>query len=108
MGVSGTATLRALRKLTDLIQHFIALIKDEDLDVSESKLLVADKGIESAGCRNNDMWMRVLIRQNLNVFLHRGSTVEYCRLDLWHILAESCILVFDLIGQFARVTHDEH
>lgn len=54
------------------------------------------------------MRVGVLVLQDLGVLLDRGSTVEDSGLDLWHILAESGVFVLDLVGQLARVAHDEN
>ena len=39
--------------------------------------------------------------------MHRCSAVEDPSLDVWKVLAEAGILVLDLIGEFAGVTHDK-
>jgi len=92
---------------TNLIQHLIALIKDEDLDIPKPKFLLSDQGVQSAGCRNDDVGVGVLISQGFDILLHRRSAVEDCRLDLRKVLAEACVLILNLVCQLAGVAHNK-
>lgn len=51
--------------------------------------------------------MSVLVLQDLDVLLHRGTTVEDRGLDLGHVLAETSVFVLDLVGQLAGMAHDQ-
>ena len=51
--------------------------------------------------------MGVFIRQSFDVLLHRCSAVKDASLDIGKILAEPGVFVLNLIGEFARVTHDK-
>lgn len=53
------------------------------------------------------MGVRFFVGEDLDIFLHRCSAVEYRHLDFWNILAESCKLVFDLVRKFAGVRHNQ-
>lgn len=53
------------------------------------------------------MWVGLLVGQDLNVLLHWGTAVKDSGLDVRHVLAESGILVLDLVGELTGVAHDE-
>lgn len=93
---------------TNLVKHLVTLIENEDLAASEAEVLVADQGVQTAGGGNDDVWVGVLVLQDLGVLLDGGSTVEDSGLDLGHVLAESGVLVLDLVGQLTSVAHDEN
>lgn len=90
-----------------MIQHLITLIENEDLAAAETQEFVSYKSVQSTRCRNDDMRMCLLVLQDFGVLLNRSSTVEDGCFDIRHVLAESCVLVLDLICQFTSVTHDE-
>ena len=94
-----------LRRPTNLVQHFIAFVKNENLDVTHPKLLISYQSIHSAWRCHDNVGMSVLVGQNLDVLLHRSPAVEYRRLGFWHILAKPSVLVFDLIRKLAGVAH---
>jgi hypothetical protein len=91
-----------------LVEHLVALIEDEGFDVAQGKNLVADKSIETARGSNNDIRVRLLVLEELDVLCHGCSAVEDRGLDVWEVFAESCVLVLDLVSQFASVAHDQH
>lgn len=93
---------------TNLVKHFVTLIQDKDFDAAEPKFFLPDEGVHPTGCGNNDVWMSVFIRQGLDILGHRGTAVKNRRLDSGHVLAETLIFVFDLVCQFAGMTHDEY
>lgn len=93
---------------TDLIEHLVALIQNESLNTAESELLLPDEGIETSGCRNDDVRMRLLVLQNLLVLLDVGTAVEHGRLHLRHVLAETLIFVTNLEGKLTSVAHNQH
>ena len=51
--------------------------------------------------------MCLLVLQNLSVLLDWGSSVEHCSLDVWHVLAETGILVLNLVSQLTSVAHNQ-
>jgi len=91
----------------NLVQHLITLIEDESLDVAEAKLLVSNQSVQTARSSDDDVWMGLLVGQELNVLLHWGTAVKDSGLDIGHVLAESGVLVLDLVGQLTGVAHDE-
>lgn len=93
---------------TNLIEHLIALIEDESFDIPQRKFLLADQSVQATGCANDDVRVRLRVRQNLNVLLHRGSAVKDSSLDVRKVFAESSILILDLISELSGVTHDEN
>lgn len=92
--------------LTILIQHLVALIENEVLQVGEAKDLVTDEGIDTAGSSNDDVRVSVLVLQHSDVLLDRSSAVEDADLDVRQELCEAIVLVLDLVCQFTGVTHD--
>lgn len=70
-------------------------------------MLVSDQGVQSTGCSDDDMWVSILVLQELGILLNRSSTVEDCGLDFGHILAEASIFVLDLVSQLAGVAHNK-
>lgn len=51
------------RPLTDLIQHLVALIENEVLDVSQRQSFVSDKSIETTWSSNNDIGVLLFVLQ---------------------------------------------
>lgn len=92
---------------TNLIQHLVTFVKNEDLYTSETELLVADQCVQPTRCGDDDVRVGVFVCQCLDVLLHRRSTVKDSSLDIWKVLAEPGIFVLDLICEFTGVTHDE-
>jgi hypothetical protein len=94
--------------LTRLVEHLVALIEHEDANASKSKGLVTDKSLETTGSTDNDVRAGVLVLQSLHVGLDGGTTEEDASLDVGHVLAESVVLIANLVGQFTSVAHDNH
>jgi hypothetical protein len=88
-----------------LLQHFIALIENEMLEMLQVELLVADEGENAAGCADNDMRCHRL--QRLLVLLNRHAAEEHSDLNARHVLAEALIFLADLESELASMTHDE-
>ena len=95
-------------QLTDLIEHLVALIEDEALDVAKTELLVADQGVQTTGSSNNDVRVGLLAGEELDILLHRSTTVENSSLHIGHVLAEPGVFVLNLIGELTSVAHDEN
>lgn len=98
---------RLCSELTNLVQHLVTLIEDESLDVAEAKLLVSNQSVQTTRCGDDDVWVGLLVGQKLNVLLHWSTAVKDSGLDVRHVLAESGILVLDLVGELTGVAHDE-
>jgi hypothetical protein len=90
-----------------LVKHLVALIENEDLAAVETKVLVSHESVQSAGCGDNDVRVGVLVLQNLGVLLDRGSSVENSGLHIGHVLAETCVFVFDLVSKLTSVAHNQ-
>ena len=93
---------------TDLIQHLVTLIEDEDLHTIEAKLLLANQCVQPTRCCDDDVGVGIFVGKRLNVLLHWSSTVEDTGLDLWQIFGKARILVLDLIRELTRVAHDKN
>src|SRR6266536_5724210 len=96
------------RFLTNLIQHLVTLIKNEDLAAAEAQELVTDESVQTTWCGDDDVWMCLLVLENLGILLDGSSTIEDCSFDIWHIFAETCVFVLDLICKLTSVTHNEN
>lgn len=68
---------------------------------------VTDKSIDTTGCANNDVRVRVLVAKELNVLLDGCSSVENTDLDVRQELGKAVVFVTDLVGQLAGVAHDQ-
>lgn len=93
--------------LTNLVQHLVTFVQNECLDVAQREFLLADQGIQTTGGTDNDVGERLFVRQDFNVLLDRSTSVEDCSLHIGKVLAESRILVLDLIRQFTGVAHNK-
>ena len=93
--------------LTDLVQHLVTFIENKNLDAAKTQVLVADEGVQSTGCSNDDVWVGLLVLEKLGILYDGGSTVEDCGLHIWHILAETSVFVLDLVRKFSGMAHDE-
>jgi hypothetical protein len=95
-------------RLTNLVQHLVAFVKNEHADVPQPKLLVADESIQTSGSGHDDMRMGIFVRENLVILRNGGTTVEDGSLDLRHVPAEARILVLDLVSELSSVAHHQH
>lgn len=90
-----------------MIKHFVTLIENEDLATVQAKVLVSHKSVQSTGCGNNDVGVSVLVLQDLGILLDRSSSVENSCLHIGHILAETCVLVLDLVSKLTSMAHNQ-
>jgi len=95
------------RESADGLEHLIALIEDEVLDVSDAEDLIADETIESTGRGDDDMRTGILVLDEFDVLVNRGAAVEDRGADVGHVLPEAGVFIADLEGEFAGVTEDE-
>jgi len=91
-----------------LVQHLVALVQHETLEVAQIQFLLSDKSVQTAGRSDNNIGIVLLIAKELNVLLDRRSSVENGGLHVRQVLAEPSILVFDLVGKLARVAHNQN
>lgn len=77
------------------------------LDAFGIECFVSHEPIETAGRRNDDVRALCLVLEDLDVLGDWGSTVEHGGPHVGHVLGESPVLVFNLVGQFTSVAHDE-
>ena len=70
-------------------------------------MFISDQGIETTGSGNDDVGMCVLVFQNGNVLVDFDTSIKDGSFDFRHILAESSVLVLDLICKFSSMAHDE-
>lgn len=92
--------------LTGLVEHLVALIENKDTDTAEAESLVADKSLETTGCADDDVGAGILVLQGFHVGLDGRTTVEDTCLDVGHVLAETIVLIANLVGQLTGVAHD--
>lgn len=53
------------------------------------------------------MRVGILVLEDFGILLDGGPSVENGGLDIRHVLAESSVLVLDLVGQLTSVAHDQ-
>mmetsp|Transcript_23196 Transcript_23196/g.59619 ORF Transcript_23196/g.59619 Transcript_23196/m.59619 type:complete len:325 (+) Transcript_23196:629-1603(+) len=90
----------------ELLEHLVALIEDEVLDLAEVEVLVARKRQHAP--RRADEDVRRVRLEDLLVLGDGHATVEDARLDVGQVPGEPHKLVVDLEGQLARVAHHDH
>lgn len=95
-------------KHTNLVKHLVALVKNKTLDASKTQLLVPDKRVKPSRCADDNVRVCLLVGEELDVLLHWRTTVEDGSLDVRHVLAESGILVLDLVGELTGVAHNQY
>ena len=84
-------------KLTQLLQHFVALVQNEVLYVLGVERLVLDKSQDAA--RSADDNVGAVVLQHFLVLLYTDTTKEDGHLDVVKVLAEPLVLFVDLEGQ---------
>ena len=94
-------------KRTYLVKHLVAFVQNEGLDVAKGEHLVSDKGVESARCSNDDIWVGLFVLEQIDVFLNRCAAVEDRGLDVREVLAEASVFVLDLVGELSSMAHDQ-
>lgn len=94
--------------LTDLVKHLVAFVKNEHTHAAEAQVLVAHKSIKPAWGTDNNVWVRLLVFEDLGILLDRSTAVENTRLDVRHVLAEAVILVPNLESELTSVAHHQH
>jgi hypothetical protein len=105
--VSQTARQYVDAVLTRLVQHLVALVKNEMLQVGKSQMPITDKGVNTTGGAHDDVGVCFLVAEELDILLDWGSAVEYADLDVGQELCEAIVFVADLVCQLACVTHNQ-
>lgn len=88
-----------------MLQHLIALIKNEVFDVLQAEGLLEDECADTPGSSNNNM--RAVLFQDLLILLDGHATKEHRHLDSGHVLGETLILFANLEGQLSSVAHNK-
>lgn len=70
-------------------------------------MLLADESVQATWSSDDDVWVGLWVLENLGIGLDWGSSVEDSGLNFWHVLAESGVLVLDLVGKLTGVAHDK-
>jgi hypothetical protein len=91
--------------LTRLVQHLVALIEDEVLQVGKAKMSITNEGVDTTGSTDNDVGVGLLVAKKLDVLLNGSSSVKDTNLDVRQELSKAVVLVADLVGQLASVAH---
>jgi hypothetical protein len=99
---------RGRTTLTRLIKHLVALIQDENANAAKTESLVADKSLETTWSTNNDVGAGVLVLEGFHVRLDGSTTIEDGCLDVGHILAETVVLITNLVSKLTSVAHDHN
>ncbi len=68
-------------------------------------MFISTQSVQSSRSGNNDMWVRVFIFKEFGILDNWCSSVKDSGLHVWHILAESGVLILDLVSQLASVAH---
>jgi hypothetical protein len=93
---------------TRLLQHLVALIKNEDTNASKSKCLVPNQSLKSTGSTDNDMGAGIFVLDSFNVLVDGSTAIEDASLDVGHVFTKSVVLIANLVGQLTSVTHDDN
>ena len=77
------------------------------LQVGKTKMLVANERVDAARSTNDDVGVRLLVAEELDVLGDRCASVEDTDLNIWQELGEAVVLIPNLVGQLTSVAHDE-
>lgn len=91
---------------TNLLEYLVALVDHKALDIAQTKVLVANEGVKTAGSGDDDVRVSSLVLENRDVVLDGSTTVEDRGLNVRQVLAETCVLVLDLESQFTGVANN--
>lgn len=92
--------------LTDIVEKFVALVKNEDLQVVHWNMASLCK-VKSTAWSSNDDMRRVQTLEKFDLLILWLTTIDDLSADLVHELGEALKFVFDLVGQFTSVAQDE-
>lgn len=77
-------------------------------ETTEPEVLIADKRVEATGRGNDDVRVRFLVLELLDILVDLDATVEDRCPDVRDVFAEPCVLVLDLEGELSSVAHDQY
>jgi hypothetical protein len=77
------------------------------LQVCETEMPVTHERVDTTGSSDDDMWVSVLVAEQLDVLLNRGTSVENTNPDIGKELGETVVFVSNLVRQLTCVAHDE-
>ena len=95
-------------RLTELFEHFIALVENKMLHVFRIEDLIPGESVQSSGRGNNDVWAFALVPQIFSVLGYRGATIESADTDIGHVLGKASVFVLDLESEFPGMTKDQN
>jgi hypothetical protein len=94
-----SASLGALS--TELLEHFIALVQDEELHLVQLERLSSDQRKEPSRSANQDVRRGRL--EHLLLLEHRLASIDHLGLHSGHVFREAVELLLDLVGQLVSV-----
>lgn len=94
------------RELTDVLEHLIALVENENLEVIEVQRLVLGEVEDTAWGANDDVRSAWAL-QHLLLLLERLAAQEALRSHVRHEFGETSEFTLDLVGELAGVSEDE-
>ncbi len=86
--------------LTDFIQHFVAFVENEDLQVWQVEVTLLDKLEDSSWCTDNDVRLLETLEES-DVITDGDTSIDNLSSDVWHLRLQSHKLLFDLICQLS-------
>lgn len=92
----------------DLLQHLVALIQNKVLHAASLQALVTNESVHATRRAHDDMRALGLILEDRLVVGDRGTAIENGGAHARHVLGEPSVFIPDLVGQFTRVTQDDH
>ena len=93
--------------LTCLIQHLVALVENEHLEVFELQIFSAWQSQDSTWSSDDDMWACLWVFQKLHIIIDWNTTVKSGTSDLLQVFCESVKFLLDLVGQLSGVAQDK-
>jgi hypothetical protein len=99
---------RKSEALTKLLQHFVALVQNEMLDLLRVEVFVASQGVEAAWGGDDDVRALGLVFEELDVLGDWGATKHDRSAHIGHVSREARILVPNLVREFSGVTQHDH
>lgn len=94
------------RRLTKLLEHFVALVQSKVFDILGIQNLVSSEGIQATRSSHNNVWAPVLVTKDFRVLLYGSTAIEGVDPYVRHVLGKPRVLVLDLEGEFTGVTQD--
>ena len=77
------------------------------LDVLQAEGLLLDQGEDTARGSDQDVGAELLVAEDILISLQGHTTIEDLGADLGQVLAETSILVLDLVSQLAGVAEND-